>query len=166
MQFINLRELFFSVFLLVFLTTNCIVSPKYTTKAKALSIPVDKNVDNTVTTPPETEPAKFTNSEVIKVEEGTASYYADKFHGRPTASGEIFDMHKVSAAHRTLPLGTVARVTNLRNNKSIILRINDRGPFIKGRILDVSYEAAKQLDFIIQGTAPVKIEVLKTAENK
>ena len=74
-----------------------------------------------------------------RIQIGIASYYGAKYHGRPTASGEIFDMYQISAAHRDLPLGTRVRVTNLRNNRSLELIINDRGPFIKGRILDVTF---------------------------
>lgn len=99
--------------------------------------------------------------DALYVEEGIASYYADKFHGRPTASGEIFDMNRPSAAHKELPLGTVVRVQNLQNGKSIVLRINDRGPFVKGRIIDVSLAAAQELDFVESGTVPVRLEVLQ-----
>jgi len=91
---------------------------------------------------------------------GMASYYAHKFHGRRTASGEVYDMHELTAAHRNLPFGTRVRVTNLRNHKSIVVTINDRGPFKKGRIIDVSYEAARQLGMIGPGTAKVKVDVL------
>jgi rare lipoprotein A len=94
---------------------------------------------------------------------GLASYYGPGFHGRRTASGEIFDMHELVAAHRTLPLGTVARVTNLTNHRSVVVRINDRGPYVKGRILDVSKAAAKSLEFIRAGTTRVRIEILKRA---
>jgi rare lipoprotein A len=92
---------------------------------------------------------------------GVSSFYAEDFHGKLTANGEVYDMYGVTAAHKTLPLGTVCRVTNLENDKSLILRINDRGPYVKGRILDCSYGAAKKLDFITQGTAKVKIEVME-----
>lgn len=91
---------------------------------------------------------------------GTASYYADKFHGRQTSSGEIFDMYALSAAHQSLPLGTMALVTNLDNGRSVRVKINDRGPFIRGRILDLSYAAAKKIGMIGRGTAEVRIEVL------
>ncbi len=96
---------------------------------------------------------------------GMASYYGEKFHGKPTASGEIFNMHKLTAAHRTLPLGTVCRVTNLANHKSVIVRINDRGPFVNDRILDLSYEAARQIGAIAPGVIRVKVEVLRLPEN-
>ena len=98
---------------------------------------------------------------VLEEEYGVASYYADKFHGRKTASGEVFDMNKISAAHKEMPLGTVVRVTNLKNGRWVVLKINDRGPFVKGRIIDLSYGAAKQLDFVREGTTDVRIEVLK-----
>jgi len=81
-------------------------------------------------------------------------------HGKKTASGELFDMRRLSAAHRTLPLGTMVHVTNLDNFKSITVRINDRGPFLKSRILDLSHEAASELGFVAQGTARVRIEIL------
>jgi rare lipoprotein A len=94
------------------------------------------------------------------VEEGIASYYAHEFNGRRTASGEVFDMNKLTAAHPTLPFDTIVRVTNLDNGKTVTLRINDRGPFKKGRIIDVSYEAAKRLDFVRQGLAEVRVEAI------
>ena len=93
--------------------------------------------------------------------EGIASYYADEFHGRKTSSGEEYDMHALTAAHRTLPFNTRVRVTNLENRKSVVLRINDRGPFKDDRVIDVSLEAAKQLGLVAGGTAPVKIEILE-----
>lgn len=93
-------------------------------------------------------------------EEGKASFYADKFHGRRTASGEIYDQNKLTAAHPTLKFGTRVRVTNLFNNKSVIVRINDRGPALKSRIIDLSYEAAKRLDMIENGVVQVRIEVV------
>jgi len=89
---------------------------------------------------------------------GVASYYGPKFHGKKTASGEVFDMYKLTAAHRTLPFGTRVRVTNLENSKSVVVRINDRGPFIKGRIIDLSFEAARRIG--ITGLAKVKLIVL------
>jgi rare lipoprotein A len=95
---------------------------------------------------------------------GYSSYYAHKFHGRPTANGEIFDMHGLSAAHRELPLGTVIRVTHLGNGKRVVLRVNDRGPFIEGRILDLSLGAAKKLDMVDEGVARVRIDIVKPVE--
>jgi rare lipoprotein A len=95
---------------------------------------------------------------------GTASWYGKELHGKKTANGEVFDWQGISAAHRTLPLGTIVRVTNLDNSKSIKVRINDRGPFIPNRILDLSYGAAKELDFVSHGTARVRIESLKPVD--
>ena len=107
-----------------------------------------------------TEPVS-SGGKVLQTDIGIASYYGEEFHGRKTASGEIFDMYRFSAAHRDYPLGTVVRVTNINNGKSLILKINDRGPFAKGRIIDLSYAAAKELNFVLDGTTTVKIEVLK-----
>jgi len=101
-----------------------------------------------------------------KVMTGVSSYYGKAFHGKLTANGEIFDMYGVTAAHKTLPLNTVVRVTNLDNSKSLIIRINDRGPYIDGRILDCSYGAAKKLGFIQQGTAKVKVEVIEWGDGE
>ncbi len=91
---------------------------------------------------------------------GKASWYGAKFHGRPTSSGEIYDMYKVSAAHKTLPLGTHVKVLNLSNNRKIIVRINDRGPFVKGRIIDLSYAGAKEIGLVGPGVAEVEIVAL------
>lgn len=95
-----------------------------------------------------------------KVERGLASWYGEEFHGRPTASGEIFDMNRPSAAHRTLPFGTLVRVTNLDNGRIAEVRINDRGPFVRGRILDLSKAAAARLDMVTAGVARIELRVL------
>ena len=94
------------------------------------------------------------------VEEGMASWYGPDFHGKRTANGEPYDMHALTAAHRTLPMPCLVRVTNLKNRRSAILRVNDRGPFARSRILDVSKRAADALGFIGQGTAHVRVEIL------
>lgn len=91
---------------------------------------------------------------------GTASWYGDYFEGRPTASGEPFNMYDMTAAHLTLPLGTLVRVTNLRNHRSVIVRINDRGPYVDGRIVDLSYNAARVLHFDQQGLQRVRLDVV------
>ena len=101
-----------------------------------------------------------------KVMTGVSSFYAEDFHGKLTANGEVYDMYGLTAAHKTLPLNTIVRVTNIENNKSLILRINDRGPYVKGRILDCSYGAAKKLEFVNQGTTKVKIEVIEWGDDK
>lgn len=97
--------------------------------------------------------------EPTKVEEGEASYYADSLHGNKTASGEKYNKRDLTAAHRTLPLGTRVKVTNLDNGKSVWVRINDRGPHVKSRVIDVSGAAARKLDFIQTGTAKVRLEI-------
>jgi len=91
---------------------------------------------------------------------GTASWYGDYFEGRPTASGEPFNMYDMTAAHLTLPLGTLVRVTNLHNRRSVIVRINDRGPYVDGRIVDLSYNAARVLHFDQQGLQRVRLDVV------
>ncbi|TLU67717.1 septal ring lytic transglycosylase RlpA family protein [Thalassotalea litorea] len=98
------------------------------------------------------------------VKTGMASWYGKKFHGHKTSNGEIYNMYDFSAAHKTLPLPTYAKVTNLANNKSVIVRINDRGPFHHNRVIDLSYSAAFKLDMLKQGTARVKVEAI-TASN-
>jgi len=95
-------------------------------------------------------------------ERGVASWYGKKFHGKATSSGEIYNMYAMTAAHKTLPLPTEARVTNLRNGKSVIVMINDRGPFVDNRIIDLSYSAARELDMITAGTALVEVETLSS----
>jgi rare lipoprotein A len=94
---------------------------------------------------------------------GLASWYGEDFYGRYTANGEIFDLNAISAAHPTMPLPSYARVTNLTNGHSLIVRVNDRGPYVSDRIIDVSIRAAKLLGFYRQGTAPVKVEYVAPA---
>lgn len=95
--------------------------------------------------------------------EGLASWYGDDFHGRLTANGEVFDMTSISAAHPTMPMPSYARVTNMRNGKSLIVRVNDRGPFHGNRVIDVSHRAAKLLEFDRMGTARVRVEYVGRA---
>lgn len=96
---------------------------------------------------------------------GVASWYGRRFHGRLTANGEIYDMYQVSAAHPTLPIPSYARVTNLANGRSVIVRINDRGPFLHGRSIDLSFAAAAKLGYVEQGSAQVEIESLDPSES-
>jgi rare lipoprotein A len=98
-------------------------------------------------------------------ERGVASWYGEKFHGRKTSSGEIYDMYYLTAAHKHLPLPTSVRVTNLENNRSIVVRVNDRGPFHDNRVLDVSFAAAQKLGMVEKGTAFVSIEALGSGSN-
>lgn len=95
------------------------------------------------------------------VQEGKASWYGGKHHGGPTASGERFNKNAMTAAHRTLRMNTRVRVTNKRNGRTVEVRINDRGPYTKGRIIDLSEAAAKKLDMIEAGVVPVRVEVIK-----
>ena len=125
---------------IAFLLAGCVSSPRYT-----------------FSQPPTDE----SDVQQSGIEEGMASYYADEFNGRHTSNGEIYDMHKLTAAHRTLPFNTKVRVTNTQSGKVVVVRINDRGPFKDNRIIDVSLAAAKALELIGTGTAPVRLEVLE-----
>jgi rare lipoprotein A len=100
--------------------------------------------------------------EETNIGQGGASYYAAKFHGRRTASGEAFDNRAMTAAHRTLPFGTLVRVTNPSTGKSVVVRINDRGPFTRGRMIDVSRAAAEQLGLIAPGHATVELALIES----
>jgi rare lipoprotein A len=91
---------------------------------------------------------------------GIASWYGRRFMGKKTASGEIFDPEKMTAAHRRLPMGTIVKVMNLKNGRETVVRINDRGPYIPGRIIDLSRAAARQMDMIKRGLAPVRMEII------
>lgn len=97
-------------------------------------------------------------------EQGKASYYADMFRGRKTASGEIFRQHKRTAAHRSLPFGTVVKVKNLRNGRTVKVRINDRGPFVDGRVIDLSKKAARRLGMLQDGVIPVELRYNRKAK--
>lgn len=105
------------------------------------------------------------NRKILAIQNGKASYYASEFNGRKTANGEIYDMNKLTAAHPSFPFNTIVRVINLSNNNSVELRINDRMPDLKKRIIDVSFSAAKKLGMIQAGVQNVKVEVLKWGDN-
>ncbi len=94
------------------------------------------------------------------IQQGQASWYGPNFHGKTTSSGDVYDMYKMTAAHKTLPIPAYVRVVNLENGKSAVVRVNDRGPFIEGRVIDLSFVAAKKLDIVANGTAKVEIRVL------
>lgn len=106
------------------------------------------------------------SSKSLKTMEGIASYYAEDFNGKKTANGETYDMYKMTAAHRSLPFNTKLKVTNLDNNRSIVVRVNDRGPFKLERIIDLSLGAATQLGMKGSGTARVKLEVLEWGDEE
>jgi rare lipoprotein A len=126
-------------------------TPPAESNKRSSEIPLDS-----LEIPPDAKP--------VLVETGIASWYGAPYHNRRGSNGEIYDMHAMTAAHRTLPLGTIVRVTNPENGKSARVRITDRGPFIEGRILDLSRAAADKIGIVQQGTGPVRIEVLKTPE--
>ena len=95
-----------------------------------------------------------------KAQSGMASFYHDRFHGRRTASGSAYNKHALSAAHKTLPLGTQVRVTDARSGRSVVVRINDRGPYARGRVIDLSHAAASEIGLVGKGVAKVKLEIL------
>jgi rare lipoprotein A len=97
---------------------------------------------------------------------GTASWYGGNFEGKPTASGEPYEMHDMTAAHLTLPMGSYVRVTNLRNGKAVVVRVNDRGPIVPGRIIDLSYEAAQALQFRQKGLQRVRLDLVNPTQPK
>ncbi len=130
------------------------VGPSARRAAPAPSQPIASSVTSSVTAPAR-GPAP------VSRETGTAAWYGKEYQGKKTASGEVFDMNSLTAAHRTLPLGTVIRVTNLENEKSVTVAINDRGPFTNNCILDLSYAAARKLGIVAQGTGRVQIDILE-----
>lgn len=107
-----------------------------------------------------TKTSKYNNDKGKLIETGEASWYGPKFHGRLTANGETFDQYDLTAAHRTLPFESIVRVVNKRNNKSVTVRINDRGPYAKSRIIDLSWKAAENIDIINSGHAEVELFLL------
>jgi rare lipoprotein A len=121
------------------------------------------------TTPPEPSPSPEVEvtpeSKPLLVETGVASWYGAPYHNRRGSNGEVYDMNAMTAAHRTLPLGSIVRVTNLGSGQFAIVRITDRGPFIEGRIIDLSQAAAKQIGLVQKGTGRVRVEVLKTPQS-
>lgn len=121
-----------------------------------LMAPIEKVIEHS-TRVPET-PSVKTN----QIFHGTASWYGKPFHGRLTANGERYDMYRFSAAHKTLKLGTYLEVTNLMNGKKVIVKVNDRGPYIHGRSLDLSYAAAKELGFVERGLIRYEARILKS----
>jgi rare lipoprotein A len=108
------------------------------------------------------EPTIPANTKPLATETGRASWYGPPYHNRRGSNGEVYNMHAMTAAHRTLPLGSIVRVTNLKTGHTALVRITDRGPFIPGRILDLSLAAARKVDVYLPGTAEVKVEVMQT----
>ena len=139
------------IFILFILSFSCTVSPRYNASNHSIDSKISKSDKN------------YSNKSVYR---GVSSWYGPNFHGKLTANGEIFDMYGTTAAHKTLPLNSIVRVTNLENNKSIILKINDRGPYVGDRILDCSYGAAKKLGFDKAGTTSVEIRIIETGDGE
>ena len=159
-QMLIIRNKKISLLLFLSLFLSCTSAPRYGTSSNKT---VSSNSKKTKNGP---SILNTKNVKHRKIMNGISSFYSEDFHGKLTANGEVYDMYGVTAAHKTLPLNTVCRVTNTSNSKSLILRINDRGPYVKGRILDCSYGAAKKLDFINAGTTNVKIEVIEWGDGK
>lgn len=143
---------------------GCASSPRFASRSSSSAAsPRDSSAVRTDEAP---KPLKNPTGKILLTLEGVASYYADQYHGRQTSNGEVFDMNALTAAHRTFPFGSMVRVTNLENRKSVVVRVNDRGPFVDGRIIDLSLAAAKELDLIQKGTARVRLEVLAWGDGK
>ena len=140
-------------FFILFVFMSCTVAPRYNSNTMP-------NKSSSKISPK----GKF-KTNFKKKYYGVSSWYGPNFHGKLTANGEVFDMYGVTAAHKDLPLNTVAKITNEDNNKSVILRITDRGPYVKNRILDCSMGAAKKLGFYEQCTTNVKIEIIELGDN-
>ncbi|HMC60461.1 MAG TPA: septal ring lytic transglycosylase RlpA family protein [Candidatus Solibacter sp.] len=121
-----------------------------------------KEANTTASDPDLAEPSVPADTKPISVETGKASWYGPPYHNRRGSNGEVYNMHAMTAAHRTLPLGSIVRVTNVKTGHSALVRITDRGPFIEGRILDLSQAAAGKIDLIGPGVAEVRMEVLET----
>ena len=137
-----------------FLIVSCASTPRFAERGEQHS------GDRKPAAPIE-QPIQQKTGKILLTLEGIASFYANDFNGKQTSNGEIFDMNALTAAHRTFPFGTKVRVTNLENNKTVVVRVNDRGPFKEGRMMDLSMGAAKEIDLIRTGTARVRLEVLE-----
>tara|TARA_B110000259_G_scaffold86397_1_gene100694 strand:- start:1901 stop:2404 length:504 start_codon:yes stop_codon:yes gene_type:complete len=164
-----MKNIYFLIIAILIFTSGC-------TAIKRNTMP--ENIENKIShkiIPKLERYAKYGNPKTYKVfgikyktfdthigysEKGKASWYGKKFHGRLTSTREIYNMYGISAAHKSLPIPCYVKVTNLDNKKSLIVRVNDRGPFKKGRIIDLSYAAAKKLGFIKQGTANVYVQAI------
>jgi rare lipoprotein A (peptidoglycan hydrolase) len=147
------------VFLLaaVFLWSRALQAPPPASSSQ----PLEHEIAGIPTSPALATPNSQLKPKAMKIWDGIAGWYGDQFDGRPTATGETYDMYAETAAHKTLPLGSIVRVVNLRTMQSDIVRINDRGPFVEGRDLDVSYAVAERLGIVHNGVARVRIELLE-----
>ena len=147
--------------ILCLLLTSCSVSPRYSSSSSNSNKKVTKNYSAKKNSKNNSKKNDFKVGDIIN---GISSWYGPNFHGKLTANGEVYDQYGVTAAHKKIPLGTVVRVTNTDNGKSVILRINDRGPYVGNRILDCSYGAATKLGFKNLGTANVEIKIIELGD--
>jgi rare lipoprotein A len=151
-------------------STTRVTSLAYDSRLNSIPSPADRSTDGSANNPADT--SSLANAKPITAgpnvsefeQQGRASWYGRGFHGRKTASGERYDMHAMTAAHRTLPLASWVRVTNESNNKSVVVKINDRGPYVGNRVIDLSYAAAAALGMRGAGVGKVKIEGLSQQE--
>ncbi|MEN8152705.1 MAG: septal ring lytic transglycosylase RlpA family protein [Acidobacteriota bacterium] len=163
MRFSNL----FLILLIVFLSLNCSSEKIIFTEPDSDKDLVGRTSENGPVTSDVKEYNKNKNNENDDFYQvGIASWYGDKFNGRRTSNGEIYDMYKLTAAHKKLPFNTLVEVENLNNRKKILVRINDRGPFVKKRIIDLSYKAAIAIDMDDEGTAPVVLRIMDMKDIK
>jgi rare lipoprotein A len=173
MPYLHRRLVAVAMFVLSFLLTNCGGRKQTSVNVPPpppISEPASQAGSASAEPPVKTVPAQ-SNEDVLRipadakpisVETGLASWYGGPYHNRRGSNGEIYNMHAMTAAHRTLPLGSIVRVTNLKTGHSVVLRITDRGPFVEGRVLDLSEAAAKKIDIWQAGVGMVRIEVLRT----
>lgn len=147
------RSYFITIVIAVMFITSCSPSVKFSL-----------NRWDSKPAPPPLEQTHYHDYAPLETVTGVASYYADKFNGRLTSNGEIYDMYGLTAAHPTYPHGTIIRVTNLGNGKSVVVRINDRMPYRPDRIIDLSLGTAMELDMVEDGLAEVKLEILEWGE--
>ncbi len=146
-----------AIILVIIFFHACSSVPRFTSKKNVYeNIPKKINADY----------SSYEKLPALEIQIGTASFYADKYNGRITFSGEVYDMNGISAAHPSYPMGTILRITNLDKNKTIVARVNDRMPERDDRIIDLSLGSAKELDFIKEGLVKVKIEVLEWGNGK
>jgi rare lipoprotein A len=163
---ISYKNIFFShlILFLGFIIAGCSSTPRFAEKTR--TEPPRSSSSSKQAIPESAFASEKGEGKVLLTLTGVASYYAEDFNGKKTSNGEVYDMNSHTAAHRTFPFGTKVRVVNLDNNKSVIVRINDRGPFHEGRILDLSYGAAKEIDLIRLGTAHIRLEVIEWGKGK
>lgn len=153
------RKILVALFV-AFLVVGCSSKPSVVVKSGGMGTP---KKGTPATMRPYTIRGKTYYPETVKVgdtQRGLASWYGPGFHGKSTANGERYSMYAQTAAHKTYPMNTMVKVTNTKNGKSTIVRINDRGPFVAGRVIDLSKKAASDIDVVVSGTAPVKLEVV------